>query len=226
MIAALTARHAAGWLRDAPAGSAAMVCADCLDVLRTLPSGAVDGIVADPPWNRGKPYGRHTDALALESYVAWLGERLAACARVAAGRLVVLPGHEHLESLLETLRSLGVDTRAVLWWDMADSSGTVQGREPAVVTGRAAAPVDVLDLGCHRVGPRDGHPCPKPPALLRTLVELAVPVGGTLLDPFAGTGGALHAAVRAGRRGLGIEIDPGYCAVARMTPCAVGPGPG
>lgn len=46
------------------------------------------------------------------------------------------------------------------------------------------------------------------------LVEIAPP-GSVVLDPFAGSGTTAVAAIRSGRRFVGIEKDPGYYDVAR-----------
>lgn len=46
--------------------------ADCLDVMRGMPSGSVDLLFADPPFNLGKLYGKHfTDAMAEAEYTSW-----------------------------------------------------------------------------------------------------------------------------------------------------------
>ena len=59
------------------------------------------------------------------------------------------------------------------------------------------------------------HPTVKPLALMRWLVRLVTPPGGTVLDPFLGSGSTLKAAVCEGMGGIGIEIDPGYFEIAR-----------
>ena len=59
------------------------------------------------------------------------------------------------------------------------------------------------------------HPTVKPLALMRYLVRLVTPVGGVVLDPFAGSGSTGVAAVQEGRWFAGIEMDAGYCKIAR-----------
>jgi DNA modification methylase len=66
---------------------------------------------------------------------------------------------------------------------------------------------------------RNTHPTVKPLALMRWLVRLAVPEGGTVLDCFAGSGSTGIAALLEGRRFLGVEREAGYVdiACARLT---------
>src|SRR5581483_7924908 len=62
---------------------------------------------------------------------------------------------------------------------------------------------------------RVGHPAPFPVELPLRLIELYTYAGDLVLDPFLGSGSAAVAAVRAGRRYAGYDIDPGYIATAR-----------
>ena len=54
------------------------------------------------------------------------------------------------------------------------------------------------------------HPTVKPLALMRYLVTLVTPPGGTVLDPFSGSGTTLQAAAECGFNAVGIERDPEY----------------
>lgn len=54
------------------------------------------------------------------------------------------------------------------------------------------------------------HPTVKPQALMQYLCRLVTPPGGTVLDPFAGTGSTLQAAHDAGYGYVGIEADEKY----------------
>jgi site-specific DNA-methyltransferase (adenine-specific) len=60
------------------------------------------------------------------------------------------------------------------------------------------------------------HPSLKPQSFLRKIVRAVLPLGqGTVLDPFAGSGSTLAAALAVGYRGIGVEIDPQYVEMAR-----------
>ncbi len=63
------------------------------------------------------------------------------------------------------------------------------------------------------------HPTVKPIELMRWLVKLVTPVGGVVLDPFAGSGTTGIAAMLEDRAFLGIEREPEYVdiACARIT---------
>lgn len=54
------------------------------------------------------------------------------------------------------------------------------------------------------------HPTVKPVALVADAVEDCSSRGDLVLDPFLGSGTTIIAAERTGRRGYGMELDPGY----------------
>lgn len=58
------------------------------------------------------------------------------------------------------------------------------------------------------------HPTEKPEELMRGVVRI-VPEGGLILDPFAGSGTTLVAALTEGRRAVGWESSAEYVAIAR-----------
>ena len=62
---------------------------------------------------------------------------------------------------------------------------------------------------------RNVHPTVKPIALMRWLCRLVTPAGGTVLDPFTGSGTTGIAAGLEGYEFVGVERDPEYVAIAR-----------
>ncbi len=69
----------------------------------------------------------------------------------------------------------------------------------------------IFARNCHG---RAIHPTEKPSALLEILIRTSCPAGGLVGDWFAGSGSAGEAALLAGRRYLGCEIDPAMAAMA------------
>lgn len=59
------------------------------------------------------------------------------------------------------------------------------------------------------------HPTVKPIKLMEYLIKLITPPGGTVLDPFMGSGSTGCAAVRLGFRFIGIEREVEYVEIAR-----------
>ncbi len=57
---------------------------------------------------------------------------------------------------------------------------------------------------------KNDHPTVKPQALMKYLITLITPKGGTVLDPFAGSGSTLVAAKDLGFNYIGIELTPEY----------------
>src|SRR5699024_5353140 len=57
---------------------------------------------------------------------------------------------------------------------------------------------------------KNSHPTVKPIDLMAWLVRLVTPEGGTVLDPFAGSGSTLAAAKREGYGFIGVELTEEY----------------
>lgn len=89
---------------------------------------------------------------------------------------------------------------------MADGSKSVQGYRPP----RLANPGNVIR--CHGGGGQMGHglahenEAPFPLSLAERFILSFCPPGGTVLDPFIGSGTTAHAAVKHGRRCIGIDV--------------------
>lgn len=73
-------------------------------------------------------------------------------------------------------------------------------------------PYNVLPMG---QGENNPHPGSTPSALCRWWVRYICPPGGTVLDPFLGSGTVALAALAEKRRAIGFERIPEYAAIAR-----------
>jgi DNA modification methylase len=90
------------------------------------------------------------------------------------------------------------------------------GRQKVNVPGSACvcSNPEWVEVACH--APRaNNHPTVKPVDLMRYLCRLVTPPGGTVLDPFCGSGSTGKAALLEGFDFIGIELDAEYAALAR-----------
>src|SRR6476619_1410788 len=71
---------------------------------------------------------------------------------------------------------------------------------------------------------RVGHPAPFPVELPAQLIRLYTYVDDLVLDPFMGSGSALVAAAKLGRRYVGYDLDPAYVDLARQRVASEGAG--
>ncbi len=180
-------------------GRVTLYLGDCRDILPTL--GKVDAVVTDPPYGVGLQYLSHDDA----ALVDWLP-----AARECASVVAFSPGVANFTSFPKPEWTLA-------WWK-PNSMGRVcvgfNTWEPVLIYGKAkgkkthdsfvVSVVPQLDTG--------GHPCPKPIGWAEEVIER---VGGeTILDPFMGSGTTGVAAVKLGRRFIGIEIESKYFDIA------------
>jgi DNA modification methylase len=60
------------------------------------------------------------------------------------------------------------------------------------------------------------HPAKFPETLAQEFIEFFTKQGETVLDPMAGTGSTLVAALHAGRNSFGIELNPKYAEIAKQ----------
>jgi DNA modification methylase len=67
----------------------------------------------------------------------------------------------------------------------------------------------------NRPNNRNVHPTVKPTDLMRYLCRLVTPPGGTVLDPFTGSGSTGKGAVLEGFTFVGIEREPEYVEIAK-----------
>jgi DNA modification methylase len=71
-------------------------------------------------------------------------------------------------------------------------------------------PCDCLERSFVNPAVKNFHPTVKPTALMRYLIKLVTPPGGTVLDPFTGSGSTGKAALLDGFQFLGVELTEEY----------------
>lgn len=86
--------------------------------------------------------------------------------------------------------------------------------EPTELLGAAARFFYCAKTSRKDRGEGNTHPTVKPTDLMAYLCRLVTPPGGTVLDPFMGSGSTGKAAIREGFRFIGIEMDADYLAIA------------
>lgn len=82
-------------------------------------------------------------------------------------------------------------------------------------SGSGSKPGDVWEIVPEDEWRKDGHYAPFPEELCVMPIKLTCPPDGIVLDPFAGTGTAIVAAVKLGRRGVGIDLNSEYLETAQ-----------
>lgn len=203
--------------------------------LRSLPANSVAAVVTDPPWNLSRDYGPHTDdARPPDQYHSWMEQVLSECMRVARDGVVLLPGSINLSEVASRLATTGW-WRTVMWWqpsratpnDGSSLPSLSLQLEPVLWMGEQPPPGSP-DLSPIAVPLRPDphllvHPCAKPVALAEELIRRCVHDPGPILDPFTGTGSTLLAALRSGRRAIGVDLNNMYLGLARKR-IRLGPG--
>ena len=112
-----------------------------------------------------------------------------------------------------------------------DRAWTVAQRAAAGLPHRSTLPTDdflALTLDVWSLPPESArrvrHPAPFPVELPEQLIRLLTYEDDLVLDPFMGSGSAMVAAARLGRRYVGYDLDPGYVAIARERVAQAAPG--
>ena len=210
----------------------AIICGDCLEVMKDWPDNCVDLVLTDPPY--GKVCYRGTGGIGK------LKEKNQTYESMEHWGITKKPDIEDLKKLL------AAGTNYIVWggnyffeafpsancfliWDkQGDWSDTCfAGVEMAITSFNTVA----RKFTCRRQGfmtdSKDGkidHPTPKPSELMVWCVENYSQPGDLILDPFCGSGTTCIAAKMLGRRYIGIDISEEYCQIARQRLEAVDTG--
>ena len=168
------------------------------------------------------------DSRDQRSYLVWCSLWIDECQRILkpGGYFLAFTDWRQLPIMTDAVQVGGIVWRGLVVWDKgrgarAPHKGYFRHQAEYVVWGTKGP----ANIATHD-GPFEGviretvlqsdkwHTTGKPTALMRELVR-CVPPGGTVLDPFAGSGSTGVAAVQAGLNFIGIEREAAYVQIAR-----------
>lgn len=162
------------------------------------------------------------------AYAYWCALWLSECQRILkpGAPVALFTDWRQLPTTTDLLQAGGFIWRGVAVWDKTEGArpcmGGFRSQCEYIVWGTNGARDDKV---CRSVGVLPGvfrfvvkqsdkhHIAGKPSALMREIVKLCPP-GGVVLDPFAGSGTTLVAALAEGRRAFGIERVASYQQIA------------
>lgn len=208
---------------------------DCLEFMRTLPDGAVDAVVTDPPFgetthgnaksNRNKGYGNKAIDFAAIDFAA-IENILAECARICKRWFIASMEWRQVAELEKRGSIAGWEFVRFGVWVKTNPMPQISADRPANGW-EAIAYLHKSDRakswnggGNHGnwIGPvitNGDHPTGKPVGMVSKWILQFTSPGATVLDPFMGSGTTGVACVRTGRKFIGCEIDQTYYAIAQ-----------
>jgi site-specific DNA-methyltransferase (adenine-specific) len=180
---------------------------DCREILPTL--GKVDAVVTDPPYGTGcAPRGGNTAGsvdFASAPVLGWDTFDLSWIDLIGATPAAVFCHHSTIGPLAQRLGS-----DATLIYLKSNPSPFGCSYEPCVARGFDKRPPHHIEA--YNAFNGQLHPTQKPIEVMEFVSRKAP--RGIILDPFMGSGTTGVAAVRLGRKFIGIEIEPKYFDIA------------
>jgi DNA modification methylase len=212
-----------------PCGMVTLYNADALDVLPHLPRAA-RVVVMDPPYSSGgfqeagKAQGSigatqtasiESDTMSSEGYVHLI-RRIVRSANAQA--VYVFTDWRMWGFTREAIELGGHRVRGMIVWNKGSGGMGARWTMQHELIAWGARVTSKSEKGAHgnviqASRTRNAlHPTEKPVNLMSTIIGTAEP--GEVLDPFMGSGTTGVAAIRHGRRFIGIELDPKHFATA------------
>lgn len=161
------------------------------------------------------------------SWTVWMTMWMLQAGRLlrVGGRVYLFTDWRQLPATTDAVQAAGFIWRGIIAWDKGRGARAAHTgfhrHQCEYVVFATHGPAERADGrgpfdGCiHATIPRNKlHPTQKPVEVMTPLVR-CVEAGGTILDPFAGSGTTLLAAVAEGRNAIGIERESPYCEIIR-----------
>lgn len=201
---------------------------DCLELLKDVPDGSVDMVLADPPYGMSFQSNYRAEnhrVIAGDSDLSWLDCFAAECYRMAKDNTAhyVFCSFHHIDKF-KTAFEKHFKVKNILTWvknntSMGDLKGDFAPKTEFVLflhKGRSLIrgkrDCNVLEFA--RTGNKL-HPTQKPVDMLEFMIEKFSDEGQVVIDPFMGSGSTGVAAINTNRKFIGIELDPEYFKIAQ-----------
>lgn len=191
----------------------------CLEYMQTLPDKSIELILTDPPYGKKADKGTNGFGAAKNRRYAggWDGKRpdkavFDEMQRVSKNMIIF--GANYFADMLPPSNC----------WIFWDKKGEIKFQNPfadgeliyttfkkpvkRIVSRQQGFITDSKD--------KRYHPTQKPSELVQKLIEMFTEEGQTVFDPFIGSGTTAVAAIRAGRKYLGCEIDSEFCDICEQ----------
>lgn len=194
---------------------------DCTALLRDVATASIDLVVTDPPYVCR--YRERSGRIVANDHQAdWIAPAFRELYRVLKPDTfcVSFYGWPHIEKFMCAWKEAGFTPVSHLVWlkDYASLRGYTAARhEQAFLLAKGRPPRPLAPFEDVQPWTYTGnvlHPTQKAVGVIRPLIEAFSAPGAVVLDPFLGSGTTGVAAIAAGRRFVGIELDPDHFAVA------------
>lgn len=216
---------------ESPCGRVVLYCGDCLEVLPTI--GKVDAVVTDPPYAVGFKYLSHDDSPEAYDggYGNWLFKRIEAAESICnpCSPVFVWQAAKHVpifHSIFPRDWRLFIAAKnfvqmrpcamqyafdpVVVWWTPGTHKPWAEG-----TASRDFHIANTAGIVSNTTNVEKGHPCPRPLDQVSHVIEQWVRIDSIVVDLFMGSGTTGVAAVKLGRRFIGIEKEPTYFEIAK-----------
>jgi len=110
-----------------------IIQADALKYLQEIPTGSVDVIIADPPYNLGKDYGNNTDSKPFDEYIDFSHKWIRETHRILkkTGTIYIFMGVRFISYLYAILeREYGFVFNSWITWHYTQGLGKTKGFSP------------------------------------------------------------------------------------------------